>query len=62
VEGVPVVELNRNLLEKNIIGGYNVDRNYVEIENGWLIAVTEKRTKEEIDMLVNVVSNGKVGA
>jgi glycine dehydrogenase subunit 1 len=59
---VPVEELNRNLLEKNIIGGYNVDRNYVEIENGWLIAVTEKRTKEEIDMLVNVVSNGKVGA
>jgi glycine dehydrogenase subunit 1 len=59
---VPVEELNRSLLEKNIIGGYNVGKNYAEIENGWLLAVTEKRTKEEIDMLVNVVSDRKAGA
>ncbi len=53
---VPVKELNDRLLESKIIGGYEIEKNYPELENGWLVAVTEKRTKEEIDKLV-----GKVG-
>lgn len=51
-----VEELNRNLMAEKIIGGYSLGKNYPELADGWLIAVTEKRTKEEIDLLV-----GKAG-
>lgn len=44
--------LNGFLLEKGIIGGYQVGNDYDEIKNASLIAVTEKRTKEEIDNFV----------
>jgi len=48
----PVAELNQELLEHNILGGYDLGKDYPELENHWLVAVTEKRTKEEIDHLV----------
>ncbi|WP_339173548.1 aminomethyl-transferring glycine dehydrogenase subunit GcvPA [Anoxybacillus sp. FSL W8-1294] len=48
----PVAEINKKLLEKRIIGGYDLGRDYPELQNCMLIAVTELRTKEEIDMLV----------
>lgn len=48
----PVVEINEKLLENNIIGGYNLENDYPELKNSYLLAVTEKRTKEEIDTLV----------
>ena len=48
----PVDELNEKLLEDNIIGGYNLEKDYPELKNGYLLAVTEKRTKEEIDVFV----------
>ncbi|TLS36351.1 aminomethyl-transferring glycine dehydrogenase subunit GcvPA [Pseudalkalibacillus caeni] len=48
----PVKEVNQNLISKGIIGGYNLGRNYPELENCMLIAVTEQRTKAEIDTLV----------
>ncbi|OZM57652.1 glycine dehydrogenase (aminomethyl-transferring) [Lottiidibacillus patelloidae] len=47
----PIEEVNKKLLEKGIIGGYNVGNDYPELENHMLIAVTELRTKEEIDTL-----------
>ncbi len=43
--------LNEKLLKSNIIGGYNIEKDYPDIKNGYLVAVTEKRTKEEIDIL-----------
>ncbi|CKH26722.1 Probable glycine dehydrogenase [decarboxylating] subunit 1 [Streptococcus pneumoniae] len=49
----PVKEVNDALLQKNIIGGYDLGRDYKEHENHMLVAVTELRTKEEIDILVN---------
>ncbi len=49
---VDVNTLNSKLLQQNIIGGYNVESKYPELKDGWLIAVTEKRTKEDIDNLV----------
>jgi glycine dehydrogenase subunit 1 len=49
----PVSEVNRKLLEQGIIGGYDLGRDYPELANHMLIAVTEVRTKEEIDMLAN---------
>lgn len=48
----PVAEINRYLLEKGIIGGFDLGRVYPELENHVLLAVTELRTKEEIDALV----------
>ncbi|MGG1400588.1 aminomethyl-transferring glycine dehydrogenase subunit GcvPA [Bacillus salipaludis] len=48
----PVKEINKQLLQKGIIGGYDLGRDYSELTNHMLIAVTEQRTKEEIDTLV----------
>lgn len=53
--GIPVSELNRKLLGYKIIGGYELGRTYPELPDGWLIAVTEKRTKREIDLMVEKV-------
>lgn len=48
----PVSEVNEKLLEKGIIGGYDLSRDYPELANHMLVAVTELRTKEEIDDFV----------
>ncbi len=48
----PVQEINKILLQKGIIGGFDLGRLYPELENHVLIAVTELRTKEEIEALV----------
>ncbi len=48
----PLNELNHKLLADEIIGGYDLGRDYPELENCWLLAVTEKRSREEIDRLV----------
>ena len=42
--------VNKELLAKNILGGYNLNKEY-GIQNGMLLCVTEKRTKQEIDQL-----------
>lgn len=47
-----VSEINESLLEKGIIGGYNLELAYPELKGHMLIAVTEIRTKEEIDTFV----------
>lgn len=50
VESVcPPETLNDSLLSDRIVGGYALQRNYPELEKGWLLAVTEKRTRQEID-------------
>lgn len=45
----PVKEVNKKLLQKGIIGGYDLGRDEAELANHMLVAVTELRTKEEID-------------
>lgn len=47
-----VAEVNRELLKRKIVGGYDLGRDYPELEGHMLLAVTEARTKEEIDALV----------
>jgi glycine dehydrogenase subunit 1 len=47
-----IKELNSQLLSERIIGGYGLGQSYPELSGGWLVAVTEKRTKGEIDKLV----------
>lgn len=48
-EGTNVDSLQLALLEKGFIGGYELSREYPELAGHMLIAVTERRTKEEID-------------
>ena len=48
----PVAEVNRKLLQAGIIGGYDLGRDYPEFAGHTLLAVTELRTKAEIDALV----------
>jgi glycine dehydrogenase subunit 1 len=47
-----VSDTNRKLLEHNIIGGFDLGREYPELENVMLLCCTEKRTRDEMDALV----------
>ncbi|MBT2655518.1 aminomethyl-transferring glycine dehydrogenase subunit GcvPA [Bacillus sp. ISL-18] len=51
---LPVKEVNAKLLEAGFIGGFDLASDY-SFENHMLIAVTEQRTKEEIDQLIEVL-------
>ena len=51
----PVAEINAHLLEHGILGGYDLGQDYPALKDHMLIAVTEMNSKEEIDMLVDVV-------
>jgi len=44
--------LNENLHHMGYIGGYKLDKKFPWLKGGWLVAVTEKRTKQEIDDFV----------
>ncbi len=58
----PVDELNDMLLEEfDIIGGYDLGRNYPALRNHMLIAVTETNTKAEIDDLVDGLKRAAEG-
>jgi glycine dehydrogenase subunit 1 len=49
----PVAEINQYLLDVwDIIGGYDLSRDYPHLEDHMLVAVTETNTREEIDDLV----------
>ena len=52
----PADEVNEHLLEHGILGGYDLGQDYPSLKNHLLIAVTEMNTKEEIDALVEVLS------
>jgi glycine dehydrogenase subunit 1 len=49
----PPEEINRRLLEHGILGGLPLGRFYPDLSDGWLVCVTERRTREEIDSLVS---------
>lgn len=51
----PVAEVNRQLIEKGFLGGYDLSKEYPELGNAMLIAVTEKRTREEMDAFVQAL-------
>ncbi len=48
----PVTEINEQLIQKGIIGGYDLGQDYPHLQNTMLIAVTETNNREEIDSLV----------
>ncbi len=49
----PVSEINRKLAEHGIIGGYDLSRDYPDMANAALFCVTEARTRDDIDRLVD---------
>lgn len=56
---LPVHEVNEILLNEGIIGGFDIGRLYPKYRDTILFCVTEKRTKDEIDMLVEIMrTNG----
>ena len=52
----PASEVNAHLLEHGILGGYDLGQDYPSLKDHLLIAVTEMNSKEEIDTLVDVLS------
>lgn len=50
-----ISELNKKLLDHGIIGGLDLGRYYPELDGHILWCVTEKRTKADIDRLVEVI-------
>jgi glycine dehydrogenase subunit 1 len=55
----PADQINKQLLGKQIVGGFASEGDYPEIKNGMTLAVTEKRTKAEIDALVAALGEVK---
>lgn len=54
----PVETINRRLRDRGMIGGLALERYYPEMKNCWLVAVTEKRTRQEIDAFVEAAAGG----
>lgn len=52
-DGVSVKELNLKLLKAGFIGGYDLGIAYPELKGHMLVAVTEKRSKVEIDSFIS---------
>jgi glycine dehydrogenase subunit 1 len=53
---VSAQQLSQHLEQSGIIGGYPLGARYAGMENDMLFCVTETRTKEDIDRLVEVLS------
>lgn len=47
----PVAMINRRLIEKGIVGGFDLGSDYPHLENHMLVCVTEMNTRAEIDAL-----------
>ena len=56
-----MAEINAHLLEHGILGGYDLGQDYPALKDHMLIAVTEMNTKDEIDVLVEVLSEVEHG-
>ena len=52
----PVEEVNAHLLEHGILGGYDLGQDYPALKDHMLVAVTEMNSKEDVDILVDVLS------
>ncbi len=55
-----VEECNRRLRKGHILGGYDLSRDYPELGQGWLVAVTEKRSLDEISRFVDIAAGGEI--
>jgi glycine dehydrogenase subunit 1 len=51
----PVAEVLDRVAERGIAAGYDLSRDYPEYENGLLVAITERRTRAQIDDLAEAL-------
>jgi len=51
----PAADINLHLLDHGILGGYDLGKDYPGLEDHMLIAVTEMNTREEIDVLCEIL-------
>lgn len=51
----PIEEINQHLLDHGILGGYDLGSDYPELANHMLIAVTEMNSRDDIDLLVDLL-------
>lgn len=56
--GESIQSINKRLLEHRIIGGLELERFDSAMKDCWLVAVTEKRTRQEIDAFVKIAAGG----
>ena len=52
---MPSEKILKGLLAEKIIGGVDIGNYYPELKDHLLICVTEKRTREEIERLVELL-------
>jgi glycine dehydrogenase subunit 1 len=52
---IPAAELNKKLLEHDILGGYDLGQDYPDLKYELLVAVTELTNRAEIDYLIAVL-------
>jgi glycine dehydrogenase subunit 1 len=57
----PVQDINDHLLEHGILGGYDLGQDFPELEDTMLWAVTEMNSRDEIDGLVEALSEVAYG-
>lgn len=55
----PVQEINAKLMLEGIIGGYDLGQDYPHLKDHMLVCVTEVNTKEEIDVLAEVLKEAQ---
>ena len=55
--GMTVEEINRNLLERKIFGGYDLSKSFPELGESALFSITEVHSLEEINTLVEALRN-----
>ncbi len=48
-------QINQELLKHEILGGYQLKKDYPQFRNGLLLCVTEKRSKADIDQLASLM-------
>ncbi len=51
----PVSEMNQFLIARDIVGGYDLGKEYPEFKNTMLVCATETKTKDEIDHFVEIL-------
>ncbi|MGE5262587.1 MAG: glycine dehydrogenase, partial [Acidobacteriota bacterium] len=55
----PAAEINAQLGEQDIIGGYDLFHDYPHLGNAMLVAITEMNTREQIDSFVRALGQVK---
>jgi glycine dehydrogenase subunit 1 len=51
--------INQHMLEHGLIGGYDLEKSYPKLKNQMLVAVTELNSREEIDLLVDLLEEAR---